>query len=47
MIKNYTGISSPNEAPEHPDLRLATEREALSDCVGKVVAVLRERGVAS
>lgn len=45
MIKNYTGISSPYEAPEHPDLRLETGKESLLDCVGKVVAVLRERGV--
>lgn len=45
MIKNYTGISSPYEAPEHPDLRLETGKEALADCVGKVVAVLKARGV--
>ena len=45
MIKSYTGISSPYEAPEHSDLRLETGKEALEDCVGKVVEVLRERGV--
>ncbi|MDG4476029.1 adenylyl-sulfate kinase [Desulfobacterales bacterium RS19-109] len=47
LIKNYTGISSPYEAPEHPDLCLETGQEALQDCVGKVLDVLRERGVVS
>lgn len=45
LIKNYTGISSPYEAPEYPDLRLETEKEALSDCVDKVISLLRERRV--
>lgn len=47
LIKNYTGISSPYEEPEHPDLRLETGKEVLADCVGKVVAVLKARGVLS
>ena len=42
LIKNYTGVSSPYEAPEHPDLRLETGRESLADCVGKVVERLRK-----
>lgn len=45
LIKNYTGISSPYEAPERPDLRLETGKEELADCVGKVVAVLKAQGV--
>lgn len=47
LIKNYTGISSPYEEPEHPDLRLETGKEVLAECVGKVVAVLKARGVLS
>lgn len=42
LIKNYTGISSPYEAPEHPDLRLETGKDSLADCVGKVVKRLRK-----
>lgn len=42
QIKNYTGISSPYEAPEHPDLRLETGKDSLADCVGKVVERLRK-----
>lgn len=45
LITNYTGISSPYEAPEHPVLHLETGRETLLDCVGKVVDMLRERVV--
>lgn len=47
LVKNYTGISSPYEAPEHSDLRLETGKEILADCVDKVLEALRERGVVS
>ncbi len=47
LIKDYTGISSPYEAPERPALRLETDKEVLLDCVVKVVDMLRERGVVS
>lgn len=47
LIKNYTGISSPYEAPEHPDLRLETGMNTLSDCVGKVMDVLRGKRMLS
>lgn len=45
LIKNYTGISSPYEAPEHPDLHLETGMDTLSECVSKVMDVLRVKGV--
>ena len=32
-IENFTGVDSPYEKPEHPDLRLDTERLAPEDCV--------------
>ena len=44
-IPNVTGISSPYEPPEHPQLVLDTGTEHLDVCAGKAVAVLRERGV--
>lgn len=47
LIKNYTGISSPYEAPEHPDLHLETGTGTLTDCAGKVMDVLRVKGVFS
>ncbi len=33
VIPKFTGISSPYEAPEHPDLRLNTSQLSLDACV--------------
>jgi adenylylsulfate kinase len=37
-IKEFTGISSPYEAPEQPELRVDTGTQSLDDCVTQVVA---------
>ncbi|MCF6289819.1 MAG: adenylyl-sulfate kinase [Desulfobacterales bacterium] len=44
-IKNYTGISSPYEAPTDPDLRLDTGRLPLGECVAAVMGLLEEKGI--
>jgi adenylylsulfate kinase len=44
-IKNYTGISSPYEAPENPDIELDTGNRTLRDCVNDIITDLRERGI--
>ena len=44
-IKNYTGISSPYEKPLHPDIEIDTGTTPLDECVGKIIKVLRERGI--
>jgi adenylylsulfate kinase len=44
-IKNFTGISSPYEEPEAPELVLETHRHGLGECVEQVIALLRTRGV--
>ena len=44
-IKNFTGISSPYEEPEDPELVVDTGGLSLEDSVAKVVELLRERGV--
>jgi adenylylsulfate kinase len=46
-IKNYTGISSPYEPPEHPDLVLDTANDSVETNVGKVLAFLEERHIFS
>ncbi len=43
LIKNYTGISSPYEVPQNPDLRLETGKTSLSDCVEEVILILLKR----
>lgn len=45
VIKEFTGISSPYEAPEHPELRIDTGRQSLEDCVLQVLAHLQQVGV--
>jgi adenylylsulfate kinase len=40
----FTGIDSPYEAPEKPEIHLQTDRSSVEECVGQIVAYLRERG---
>jgi adenylylsulfate kinase len=35
-IKNFTGIDSPYEAPESPDLHLQTELKTITECLNKI-----------
>jgi adenylylsulfate kinase len=44
-IKEFTGISSPYEAPEKPELVLDTNVFSLEECVSKVMALLSQRGI--
>jgi adenylylsulfate kinase len=46
-IKNYTGISSPYEAPENPDLILDTAGDSVESNVEKVLNILEERHIFS
>ncbi len=43
IIKNYTGISSPYEEPENPDIVINTEHFDLEDSVNKVLDLLEKR----
>ena len=44
-ILQFTGISSPYEAPVCPDLIVDTDRYSLGDCVQQVLALLKQKGV--
>lgn len=44
-IKNYTGIGSPYEEPENPDLILDTHEHSLETCVDKVFDLFLERKI--
>jgi adenylylsulfate kinase-like enzyme len=39
-----TGVGSPYEPPEHPELVLNTEHQAIADSVAAVVGYLEQRG---
>ncbi|WEG12990.1 adenylyl-sulfate kinase [Pullulanibacillus sp. KACC 23026] len=45
QIKDFTGIDSPYEAPEHPDLVVDTEKETIEESTAKIVAFLKEQGI--
>ena len=44
-IKEFTGISSPYEPPEQPELIVETGRLALEDCVEQVLTLLKQKGI--
>ena len=44
-IQDFTGISSPYEEPENPELVVETGRYSLEECTTKVLALLRARGI--
>ena len=46
-IKNYTGISSPYEAPEDAELVLDTDNSTVESCVTEVIALLEQREIIS
>ncbi|WP_300494083.1 adenylyl-sulfate kinase [Marinobacter sp.] len=42
-IKNFTGIDSPYEAPERPEVRLDTSQMSVEDCVNRLISYLLDR----
>ena len=44
-IREFTGISSPYEAPEAPELLVATGEQSLDDSVAQVMGELERRGI--
>jgi bifunctional enzyme CysN/CysC len=44
-LKNFTGIDSPYEAPESPELRIENTGISPEDAAERIVALLRERGM--
>jgi len=46
-ISHFTGISSPYEEPEHPELIVDTGSKSLDECVDQVLAYLCEAGIIS
>ena len=47
VIKDYTGISSPYEAPVNPELIVNTGKDSLEQCVAQVMGLLKQRGIIS
>lgn len=47
IIKEFTGISSPYEAPENPELIVNTAELELDVCVQQVIGEIKRRGILS
>lgn len=43
VIKNLTGVSSPYEAPENPDIEVKTEKETAESAVLKILDLIKEK----
>ena len=42
-IKEFTGISSPYEAPENPEITIKTAEKSVEECVADIVAWLQAK----
>jgi adenylylsulfate kinase len=45
IIPDFTGISSPYEVPENPELLIQTDHYNVDDCVNKIISYLKKRGL--
>lgn len=45
VIKSFTGVSAPYEAPEAPEIKVAHDGASIDDCVQQIVGYLEEQGV--
>ncbi|MFY9141755.1 adenylyl-sulfate kinase [Sulfuricurvum sp.] len=43
-IPNFTGISSPYEAPKYPEIHISTSHQSVEDSVSQILEYLRQRG---
>ena len=46
-LKNFTGIDSPYEPPEHPEIYLDTTQATPEQAAAQIVAALQKAGVIS
>ncbi len=46
-ISNFTGISSPYDEPENPDLVINTDKISIELSVSRIISLMKERGVFS
>ncbi len=46
-VEQFSGVSAPYEQPRSPDLQLETDQLPVDECVDRIVAMLRQRGLLS
>ena len=42
-IPNFTGISSPFEAPEKPEVRVPSDQLTIDECIDKIYSVIKDK----
>jgi adenylylsulfate kinase len=47
IIKEFTGISAPYEAPENPDIHIRADQVSVEEAVRQIIAVVEKRGLLS
>ena len=45
MISNFTGIDSPYEPPDQPEVVIDTEKLSIDECVDELLVYLKRRGI--
>lgn len=45
IIKEFTGISAPYEAPENPDIHIRADQVSVEDAVRQIIAEVEKRGL--
>jgi len=45
IIKNFTGVSDPYEAPVSPEITVHTGKESIEESANKILAFLEGRGL--
>jgi adenylylsulfate kinase len=43
LIKDFTGIDSPYEKPENPEITINTHKSTIDECVEQITEYLKER----
>ena len=47
VIKEFTGISAPYEAPENPDIHIRADQVSVEEAVRQIIATVEKRGLLS
>jgi len=45
LIKDFTGISSPYEPPQSPDITLQTANHSIDECIDRLFHLIKNRGI--
>jgi adenylylsulfate kinase len=47
VIKEFTGISAPYEAPENPDIHIRADKVCVAEAVRQIIQEIEKRGLLS